>query len=117
MSEDAAKSLVDALAERFGERIAVDPSLAGLTELAGIAAHRTHRRYLPRPVDGALLRLLYACALSAPSKSDLQQADIVIVDDAATRKSIAGKIPDMPWIETAPAFLVFLASGRRLPLI
>src|SRR5262249_17100326 len=64
-----------------------------------------------------LLRLLCACALSAPSKSDLQQCDIVLVGDAAVRDAIAGKIPDMPWIKTAPAFLVFLANGQRLPFL
>ena len=65
------------------------------------------------PVDPALLRLLCACALSAPSKSDLQQADIVILDKPE-QTTIADLIPDQPFIRTAPAFLVFLANGRRL---
>jgi len=64
-----------------------------------------------------LLRLLCACALSAPSKSDLQQCDIIIVSDATIRKSIVSFIPEMPWIDDAPAFLVFAANGRRLPTI
>jgi nitroreductase len=116
-AEAVAKSIEDMLAERFGERISVDASLAGLSDLAKIAGHRTHRRYLPRAVEPDLLRLLCACALSAPSKSDLQQADIVVVSDVTARKEIARKIPDMPWIENAPAFLVFVANGSRLPLI
>src|SRR5262249_45395423 len=82
-----------------------------------IAAHRVHRRYDERPIEPALLRLLCACALSAPTKSDLQQRDIVIVEDCAVRAEIAGLIPDMPWIGQAPAFLVFCANGRRLPRI
>src|SRR5262249_52956825 len=53
------------------------------------------------------------CALSAPSKSDLQQADILIADKA-DQNAIADLIPDQPFIRTAPAFLVFLANGRRL---
>jgi nitroreductase/FMN reductase [NAD(P)H] len=68
-------------------------------------------------VPPELIRLLCACALSAPSKSDLQQSDIVVVDDMTIRRAIAGKIGDMPWIETAPAFLVFAANGRRLPFV
>ena len=49
MSNQAlAKTVQDALAERFGERLAVDESLPGLDELARIAGHRTHRRYLDR---------------------------------------------------------------------
>jgi nitroreductase/FMN reductase [NAD(P)H] len=112
-----ARRLQDALTERFGERLPVAPDLSGVDGLAAIAAHRSHRRYLARAVAPDLLRLICACALSAPSKSDLQQGDILILDDPAARRTIAAAIPDMPWIEAAPAFLVFLANGRRLPLI
>jgi nitroreductase/FMN reductase [NAD(P)H] len=117
-SNDAlAQTVQDALAERFGERLAVDARLPGLDELARIAGHRTHRRYLDRPVAPELVRLICACALSAPSKSDLQQSDIVVVEDAAIRAAIAARIPDMPWVGTAPVFLVFAGNGRRLPFI
>jgi nitroreductase len=118
MTNDAAsKSIKAALLERFGEDFAVDPNLSDLGRLAKIANYRSHRRYLPEPIEPDLLRLLCACALSAPSKSDLQQCDIVIVSDAATRKAIVATIPEMPWIEDAPAFLMFVANGERLPLI
>jgi FMN reductase [NAD(P)H] len=115
--EATAKLIEDLLAERFGERCAVDPGLSGLDELARIAGHRVHRRFLPRPVEPALLRLLCACALSAPSKSDLQQADILVVRDQSKQRAITDLIPDMPWIADAPAFLVFLADASRLPQI
>jgi nitroreductase/FMN reductase [NAD(P)H] len=113
---DPANPIRDALNRRFGETLPVDENLAGLDTLARMAARRVHRRYTDKPVDPALLRLLCACALSAPSKSDLQQADIVIVnkDD---QNAIADLIPDQPFIRSAPAFLVFLANGRRLPEI
>jgi nitroreductase/FMN reductase [NAD(P)H] len=114
---DDQKNLQDALATRFGERLAIDEDLSGLAELAGIAAHRTHRRYAPRSVTPELVRLLCACALSAPSKSDLQQSDILIVNDRAIRDAIAAKLPDNPWVGAAPVFLVFLANGQRLPFI
>jgi nitroreductase len=110
-----AASIEDSLAERFGERLHVDPALAGLEELARIAGHRVHRDFLDRPVEPALLRLLCACALSAPSKSDLQQADILIVHDQAQRRAVIALMPDMPWLEDAPVLLVFLANGGRTP--
>jgi FMN reductase [NAD(P)H] len=106
-----------ALVLRFGDDFSVDASLPGLDELARIADHRTQRRYTDAAIEPALLRLLCACALSAPSKSDLQQCDILIVDDATMRTAIGDLIPDMPWIVAAPAFLVFLANGRRLKRI
>jgi nitroreductase len=115
--KSAAERIEDSLAERFGGSWQVDPKLSGLDELARIASQRVHRRLLPRAVDPGLLRLLCACALSAPSKSDLQQADILVVRDKARQRAITALIPDMPWIEQAPIFLVFLANGSRLPEI
>jgi nitroreductase len=113
----AAGALQRALTERFGEELKIDETLPGLEALARMAGHRSHRRFLPRPVEPDLLRLLCACALSAPSKSDLQQADIVIVRETAIRKTIVDTIPDMPWIMDAPVFLVFVGNGARLPMI
>src|ERR1700752_5532727 len=89
-----ARLVEEALSERFGETFAVDPNLPGLDELARIAGHRVHRRFLPRAVEPDLVRLLCACALSAPSKSDLQQADILIVRDKAKQRAIAALITD-----------------------
>jgi len=103
-----------ALAERFGAKLRADAGLPGLDELARIAEHRSHRKFASRSVEPGVLRLLFACALSAPSKSDLQQADIVHVADRAKVKAIADGIPDMPWIADAPVFLVFLANNRRI---
>ncbi|HEY6254269.1 MAG TPA: nitroreductase family protein, partial [Xanthobacteraceae bacterium] len=103
------------MTERFGERLPVDPSLAGLDELARIAGHRVHRDFRAEPVEPALLRLLCACALSAPSKSDLQQADILILNDSKQRREITALMPDMPWLAQAPVLLVFLANGNRTP--
>jgi len=114
---DLAYTAQAALSERFGEDIAVDPALPGFDELRRIAAHRVHRRYLAREVAPELLRMLCACALSAPSKSDLQQADILIVRQKARREAIADLLPEMPWLRQAPVFLMFLANGRRLPAL
>jgi nitroreductase/FMN reductase [NAD(P)H] len=112
-ASQSGKAIAEALQRRFGETFVVDESLSGLDELARMAGRRVHRRYTDRAVDPALLRLLCACALSAPSKSDLQQADIVILEKPE-QTAIADLIPDQPFIRSAPAFLVFLANGRRL---
>ena len=117
MPKSPAQIIRDALALRFGENVLVDEALSGLDEIARIAGHHVTRRYREQNVDPALLRLLCACALSAPTKSDLQQADIIIVNDSEKRRVIADLIPDQPFIRSAPAFLIFLANGRRLPAI
>ena len=110
---NTAARIETALEERFGARIPVPADLPGLDELARIAGHSSHRRYKEETVAPDLLRLLCACALSAPSKSDLQQADIVHVADREKVKAITDLIPDMPWIAEAPVVLVFCANNRR----
>jgi len=114
---DDTRAIEAALAARFGEKLKVDCGLPGLDELARIAGHRSQRYFQPRAIAPDLLKLLCACALSAPSKSDLQQCDIVVVSDQAIRQGIVATIPDMPWIMDAPVFLVFVGNGARLPEI
>ncbi len=112
-NDPAADALKATLRHRFGEDIAVDPALPGLDALARQAARRSHRRFAARPVDVALLRLLSAVALSSPTKSDLQQRDIIILDDAAQRTRVLELIPDNEWAKSAPALLVFCGNNRR----
>jgi nitroreductase len=113
-ARNASHAIQAALQARFGSVPELDPGLPGLDELAHITGHRSHRKFDSRDVAPALLRLLFACAFSAPSKSDLQQADIVHVADRSKVREIADGIPDMPWIANAPVFLVFCGNNRRI---
>ncbi|MFN5340146.1 MAG: hypothetical protein ACK5BI_10600, partial [Burkholderiales bacterium] len=61
-----------------------------------------------------MLQVLTACALSAPSKSFLQQADLIRVWRHDLREKFNRLIPSMPWIADAPEFWVVCANGRRL---
>ena len=109
-----AAHIATSLQTRFGGQYGVSATQPGIAELARIAAHRSVRRYAQTPVAPELLRLLFACAFSAPTKSDLQQADIIHVSDAARRQRIVATIPDMKWILDAPVFLVFCGNNRRI---
>lgn len=112
---DLVHHIETALAERFGEQFHADAAPAGRETLAGMAAHRVCRRYQVRDVAPDLVRLLCACALSAPTKSDLQQSDILIIRDKQKRHAIGALLPEMPWLVDAPVFVIFLGNGRRTP--
>lgn len=105
--------LLNIVRARFGAAPALQTAPEGAEVLAAMADRRVIRRYTDRPVDPALLETLCAVALAAPSKSDLQQADIVIVSGQAQRDRLHALIPDNPWIREAPAFLVICANNRR----
>ena len=108
------QKIASAALQRFGTHFQVPAQLPGSEELLKMLEHSSHRKWQARPPESDLLNLLFACALSAPSKSDLQQADIVHVADRTRIKAIADLIPDMPWINDAPVFLVFCGNNRRI---
>jgi nitroreductase len=109
--------LLSVLKARFGCAPSLSEAPRGVDVLADMADRRVIRRYLDKPVDPALLETLCAVALSAPSKSDLQQADIVIVSDKSQREKLEALLPDNPWVKAAPVFLVFCGNNRRHRLL
>ncbi len=113
MPESVPDTLRELLHARFGADLPVDETLPGLDRLAAMAGHRSVRRFAERPVPAELLRLLAAVALSSPTKSDLQQRDIVLVADPALRRRLDALIPGQDWVPAAPAFLVFCGNNRR----
>lgn len=100
----------DPIHARFGD----GPAPSGESEVLSYMLTRgSCRVFKPEPLDDALLMTLAAAALASPTKSDLQQRDILFVKDAALRSWFNGLFPDMPWIADAPHFLIFLANNRR----
>ena len=110
---DAPDPLQRALRARFVDAPEADSETPGLAALSAMAGRGSHRAFQGRPVDPSLLHLLCAVALAAPTKSDLQQRDIVIVADATVRRALNALVESQGWIEAAPAFLVFCGNNRR----
>ena len=106
--------LASLLEERFGQRFTVPTELTNLDELLGAAAHRSHRAFSDQPIPETWLETLLACALSAPSKSDLQQVSVIHVRDDAKRAAVAALVPTLDWLAQAPLLLVFCGDSRRI---
>ena len=100
--------------DRFGTEAPAGAAVNPDPAIARLLAHRTHRRFTDQPIAEATITMLLAAALSAPSKSDLQQISVIRIKDTATRAKIAALIPSMPWIGTAPEFFVFCGDNRRI---
>ena len=109
-----AKTIAHLIEDRFGLPTTAGADLPAEGTVAQLLSHRTHRRYRPDPVPDETLEIVLAAALSAPSKSDLQQVAVIVVRDRDKQTTIGSWIPDMPWIATAPLFLVFCGDQRRL---
>ena len=119
--DDRFEKMRAALAHRFGEappEIGAGDGPQTCPELWPMLAARGSCRYFQeRKVAPELIDTLCALALSAPSKSDLQQRDIVIVEDRSIRARIDQLLTNGPlaqaWIPGAPAMLVFCGNNRR----
>ena len=110
--------LNEALRLRFGPGVSAVPEVLTKAELPmQLANRRSHRRFKPDPVEPELIHSLCALALCAPTKSDLQQRDIVIMEEAEQRARLHKLIPGNDWTASTPAFLVFCANNRRQHLI
>jgi nitroreductase/FMN reductase [NAD(P)H] len=107
------RSLADLIEQRFGIPTRAGATMPAEGTLAQMLAHRSHRRYRDEPIDDALFEVVLAAALSAPSKSDLQQGTIVDVREPGLREAIHALVPAMPWLAQAPRFLVFCGDNRR----
>jgi len=88
---DGEKGIRATLAQRFGEEVAPIPAEQGPYRWPQscpetwrhLAGRGSCRQFAERPVAPELIETLCALALCAPTKSDLQQRDIVIVEEAA----------------------------------
>jgi nitroreductase/FMN reductase [NAD(P)H] len=106
----------DALNNRFGADDLALPDDA--PELHRQLATRAVARWFElEPVPHDLLRRLCALALCAPTKSDLQQRDIIIVDDVALKFKILEPLTTGPagqaWLIDTPSLLIFCGNNRR----
>jgi FMN reductase [NAD(P)H] len=119
--DDAMKKMRETLAHRFGTAL---PEVADgdgprtcpdtWRQLAGRGSSRYFEQ---RRVAPELIATLCALALSSPTKSDMQQRDIVIVEDGGIRARIDALLSTgslaQEWIPGAPALLVFCGNNRR----
>lgn len=106
------------LADRFGPEAADTDSPGKSSPIhQQLAIRGSVRRFRPDPVPYPTLRRLCALALCAPTKSDMQQRDIIIVDAPAVKSGIVSLLTGGPlgqkWIADAPSLLIFCGNNRR----
>ena len=102
------------VADRYAEEIDLDFSKIQETEtLKSILSRRSIRKFLNKPISKELLTLILAAAQSAPSKSNLQQYSILVIQDQNIKNEISNLIGHTKWALTAPIFFLYLADIRR----
>ncbi|HEU0058378.1 MAG TPA: nitroreductase family protein [Hyphomicrobiaceae bacterium] len=119
--DDVKARLSAALEQRFGTPVVPPGDLDGPQPWPqtwqDLASRGSCRSFTDRKVTPELIEILCALALASPSKSDLQQRDIIIVEDRQIRQAIDRLLATgglaQTWIPGAPALLVFCGNNRR----
>lgn len=117
MSQSSHSKLQDLLAARFSDAPADVPQLENADLLHAMAARGSIRAFQDRPVPMDLLETLSAIALAAPTKSDLQQRDIIALNNSSKRQELAALVGGQAWVAGAPMILVFCGNNRRQRLL
>lgn len=105
------------LSARYGDAPVLDDTKAGSDLLRTMAARGSCRAFLEKPVPRECIEVLCAVALASPTKSDLQQRDIVVLQSSAVRQRLSDLVPDQPWVAAAPVIAVFCGNNRRQRLL
>ena len=116
MSDSSAHNLQHVLARRFSDAPMVDDTVAN-DVLLSMATRGSCRKFLNKPVPDSLLNVLCATALASPTKSDLQQRDIIAMKSPEKRRKLAELVAGQAWVAEAPLLLVFCGNNRRQRLM
>ena len=99
---------------RYGKKTDQNFSKIDITPLINSTISRASvRKFSKKNISKELLTLLLTAAQSAPSKSNLQQYSIMVIQNQSLKNEISKLIGDTKWALTAPVFLLFLADIRR----
>ena len=100
--------------DRYGKSSILDLSNINIPELLKTIISRSSvRKFSDKLIPKELLTILLTAAQSAPSKSNLQQYSILIMQDETIKMKVADLIGNTKWALSAPVFLLFLADIRR----
>lgn len=106
------------LHQRYGDQPKPDNVIWNAVVEAQLA-HKSVRTFLPEPLPNGSLETMVAAAQSASTSSALHQWSVVAVTDADLKQrisdTIARTVPTdrIPWIEEAPALLLWVADLSR----
>lgn len=113
MTKEPHSDLQRVLAARYSDAPAPDATLPDVRVLQSMAARGSCRAFLDKPVPPAWVDMLCAVALASPTKSDLQQRDIVLLRAPDVRQGLVDLVSGQAWVADAPMIAVFCGNNRR----
>lgn len=113
MAQTSKSDLQNALDARYRDAPQVPEHDGFASQLTQMALRGSCRAFQDKPVALEVLQTLCAVALASPTKSDLQQRDIILVTSQGPRDTLAEMVSGQAWVAGAPVIAVFCGNGRR----
>ncbi|WP_338550386.1 nitroreductase family protein [Roseovarius phycicola] len=110
-------NLQDLITARYSDASEVTVTDASCDLPHAMLSRGSCRTFLDRPVSQDVLNVLCAAALASPTKSDLQQRDIILLQSAKLRGKLAKLVSSQTWVADAPMIAVFCGNNRRQRLL
>ncbi len=98
---------------RYGYASETGKTVEGNKTLSDILSRKSHRRFKAEAVEADLLDTIFATAFSAASKSDLQQACVILLRYEKQQR-IANLFSQKHWLAKAPVFMLWCGDSRRI---
>lgn len=117
MTGTSTLNLQQLLDARYADAPAVQEPGSGNALLHSMLARGSCRAFQAKAVPPEVMDMLCAAALASPTKSDLQQRDIVLLRSAPLRQELAGLVSGQAWVADAPMIAVFCGNNRRQRLL
>lgn len=117
MGQEQRSKLQQLLDARYADAPVLTEGMDTPKALQTMAARKSVRGFTEQPVPDAWLDAISAIALAAPTKSDLQQRDIIVVKSPQVRARLADLAAGQIWIAQAPMIIVFCGNNRRQRLL
>jgi len=117
MTQKSEPTLRQLLAARYSDAPTVDGTAVENDLMHSMASRGSCRAFSDQPVAREVLDMLCAVALASPTKSDLQQRDLVMLQSAEVRARLAELVAGQAWVADAPMVIVFCGNNRRQRLL
>ncbi len=105
------------LSSRYSDPPAQVDDIDGTDLLRSMVGRGSCRSFQDAQVPSEVIDLLCATALAAPTKSDLQQRDIIVLRSPSQRQALADLVAGQAWVAGAPMMIVFCGNNRRQRLL
>lgn len=117
MTPTSPSNLQQIFEARYADASELAADSTSFDPLRSMAVRGSCRDFLDLPVPPETLRVLCATALASPTKSDLQQRDIILLQSPAARERLSDLVSGQAWVADAPMIAVFCGNNRRQRLL